>query len=163
MKTQALKPILATMTLSLFATNIQAEMSGILKKGVSQYEAERVCADEGMRLPTIQELALVAQHDHDACGILTPDEYQNFENTEDCKKRNYSFIKESDSQGNHFYFSYENYKAPAGELGSSLFWSSSAHSDSINAYFLNGFDGGIAFIDRSFDVDNLAVRCVRSR
>lgn len=134
--------------------DVTPELTGILKTGVSQYKAERICADEGMRLPTARELALVAQS-LGAQGIS------------ETKKDGYYLVKGSDSAGNpdHFYFSYKGYKHPAGDLGSKWFWSSSVHPDfSSNAYLLVGDDGDIGNVYRSYDYHIVsAVRCVRSR
>ena len=133
--------------------DVTPELTGILKTGVSQYEAERICADEGMRLPTARELALVAQS-LGAQGIS------------ETKKDGYYLVKGSDSAGNpdHFYFSYEGYKRPAGDLGSRWFWSSSVHADySDYAYLLDGYNGDFYYDYRSYDYLNVAVHCVRSR
>jgi len=175
---------LGLMMLGLFATNVQAKevcntiedcqklkakvearlaellkdvtpkLTGILKTGVDQFEAEKICLDKGMRLPTARELALVSQ----SLGA------QGISKT---KKGGYYLVKGSDSAGNpdHFYFSNKGYKRPAGDLGNKWFWSSSVHPDaSDNAYGLNGLNGGIAYYYyRSYDYVYYAVRCVRSR
>jgi len=131
---------------------VTPELTGILT-GVSQYEAERICRNEGMRLPTARELALVAQ----SLGA---------EGISETKKNGYYLVKGSDSIGNpdHFYFSNKGYKRPAGELGNKWFWSSSVHPVYSNsAYRLNGNHGYIYDYNRSNYNYNYAVRCVRSR
>jgi len=133
--------------------DVTPELTGILKTGVSQHEAENICLDKGMRLPTARELALVAQS-LGAQGIS------------ETKKDGYYLVKGSDSVGNpdRFYFSYKGYKRPAGDLGNKWFWSSSVHPDVSNsAYTLYGVNGVIDFDERSYDVSSNAVRCVRSR
>lgn len=132
------------------------ELTGILQGGVSQYEAERICEDNGMRLPTARELALVAQ----SLGA---------EGISETKKEGYYLVRGSDSAGNPdlFYFSYKGYKRPAGDLGNKWVWSSSVDPDYSNlAFRLNGLNGEFDFYNRSADnyynIFN-AVRCVRSR
>lgn len=129
------------------------KLTGILKSSVSQYEAERICRDRNMRLPTARELALVVQYEHGAEGIS------------ETKKDEYRLIRGTDGAGNpdHFYFSNKGYKRPAGHLGNHWFWSSSVHPDgSNNTYKLDGYDGEIYDVSRTFTYFN-AVRCVQSR
>lgn len=131
--------------------DVTPKLTGILKSGVTQYEAESICRDKGMRLPTARELALVAQ----SLGA------QGISETE---KDGYYLVKGSDSAGNpdHFYFSYKGYSRPAGDLGRHVFWSSSVHPVySIYAYDLDGVFGGIEGVRRSHVSDDGAVRCMR--
>ena len=135
--------------------NVTPELTGILKTGVDQYEAEKICLDKGMRLPTARELALdaIARKALPSSAIS------------ETKKDGYYLVKGSDSVGSpdHFYFSYKDYKRPAGDLGNKWFWSSSVHPDDSDfAYVLNGIYGDVYYVDRSFDFNN-AVRCVQSR
>lgn len=129
-------------------------LTGILKTGVSQHEAERICRDRGMRLPTARELALIAQYDHGAEGIS------------ETEKDGYDLVRGSDSAGNpdHFYFSDKGHKRPVGDLGNTLFWSSSVHPDYPDyAFLLDGYDGGFYYNSSSYNSYFIAVRCVRSR
>ena len=136
--------------------DVTPELTGILKTGVDQYEAEKICLDKGMRLPTARELALdaIARKALPSSAIS------------ETKKDGYYLVKGSDSVGNpdHFYFSYKDYKRPAGDLGNKWFWSSSVHPYySDIAYRLYGNYGGIYNVNRSYDNYYNAVRCVQSR
>ena len=131
---------------------VTPELTGILT-GVSQYEAERICRNEGMRLPTARELALVAQ----SLGA---------EGISETRKDGYRLIRGTDSAGNpdNFYFSYKGYQRPAGDLGNKWFWSSSVHPYvSRDAYVLGGNNGDFGYGPRSYVYNFIAVRCVRSR
>lgn len=142
--------ILGFMILGLFATSVQAvDLTGILKTNVNRYEAEKICKDNGMRLPTARELAEVSQS-FGAEGISeTP-------------KEGYYLVNGSDSTGqpDRFYFSYKGYQRPSGDFGSYWFWSSSV-TDSYLAYKLNGFNGDLDYFIPGYDLH--AVRCVRLR
>jgi len=143
--------------------DVTPRLTGILKTEVSQDEAKSICEEEGkrlgdpgMRLPTARELALdaIARKALPSSAIS------------ETKKDGYSLVKGSDSVGNpdHFYFSYKDYKRPAGDLGNKWFWSSSVHPDySVYAYVINGVNGVIDYVSRSYDYDYGAVRCVQSR
>lgn len=160
MKTRTLT--LGVMMLGLFATSVQAEtknlkdvipeLTGILKTGVSQYEAERICQDEDMRLPTARELALDA----------IKREVLPLSAISETKKDGYDLVEGSDSAGNpdYFYFSYKGYERPTGKLGGNWVWSSSVHpDDSDDAYRFDNFDGVIDEDYRELHISN-AVRCV---
>ena len=139
-----------------FLKDVTPDMTDILKTGVDQFEAEKLCLDKGMRLPTARELALdaIARKALPSSAIS------------ETKKDGYYLVKGTDSAGNpdHFYFSPKGYKRPAGDLGNKWFWSSSVHpDDSLDAYVLNGFNGYIYYGDRSDDYYVYAVRCVQSR
>lgn len=133
---------------------VTPKLTGILKTGVSQYEAKRICQDMGMRLPTARELALVSQN-LGAQGI-----------SETQKDRHYYLVKGSDSAGNpdHFYFSFKGYNPPAGDLGTYTFWTSSVHPTFFHsAYLLDASVGVIESIPRGDDFSSEAVRCVKVR
>ena len=136
--------------------DVTPRLTGILKAGVSQHEAEDICRDKGMRLPTARELALdaIARKALPSSAIS------------ETEKDGYSLVKGSDSEGNpdHFYFSNKGYQPPAGDLGNKWFWSSSVLPDySVYAYVINGVNGVIDYVSRSYDYDYGAVRCVQSR
>ncbi len=154
--------ILASLAFCIFGLNAHAhedvtpELTGILKTEVTQHEAEDVCRDRGMRLPTARELALVSQ----SLGA---------EGISETKKDGYYLVKGKDRTGNpdHFYFSEKGYKRPAGELGDCWFWSSSVFEVFSGwKYMLNGYSGGFHIVmDTSYGNGDspYAVRCVRSR
>ncbi|HAZ13384.1 MAG: hypothetical protein A2X86_14830 [Bdellovibrionales bacterium GWA2_49_15] len=130
------------------------KLTGILKTRVTQYQADRICKDKGMRLPTARELVQVAQIENGAEGVS------------ETKRDGYYLVKGSDSAGNpdHFYFSPKGYKRPSRDLGEYWFWSSSVRpDDSDYAYVLGGGVGLIDYLSRSNAYSYNAVRCVRSR
>ena len=132
------------------AKKVTPRLTGILKTGVSQYEAKKICQDKGMRLPTARELALVSQ------GL-------GAQGISETQKDGYYLVKGSDSAGNpdHFYFSFKGYNAPAEDLGYYTFWTSSIHPTfSHSAFLLDASVGVIEPISRGDDFSSEAVRCV---
>lgn len=139
--------------LVLLLSNMTPELTGILKTGVTSLRrAKEICEDEGMRLPTARELALIAQ------GL-------GAEGISETRKDGNRLIRGTDSAGSpdDFYFSNSGYKRPAGDLGNWWFWSLSVHpDDSFNVFILNGFNGDIDTVNRSYDNFINAVRCVQT-
>ncbi len=137
--------------------SVTPELTGILQKKVNQYDAEKICLEMGLRLPTARELGLVSQN-LGAQGIS------------DTPKEGYHRVKVSDSQGNndYFFYSYKGYQRPIGDLGSYWFWSSSTNPyphNSNKVWVLNGYDGSLSsfYFPRSLYHEDSAVRCVLSR
>ena len=147
----------AEMQLAKLTKNLAPNLSDIAKDEegnvlhLNQLDAEKYCKEQGMRLPTIRELALYAQS-LEAAGIS------------ETKKEELYLVKGSDAAGNsdHFYFSHKGYKRPKGDLGKYWFWSSSVHPDyTFSAYVLNGNNGDVGLDVSSYINDFNAVRCVR--
>lgn len=127
--------------------DVTPELTEILETNVSWFKAKEICQDEGMRLPTPRELALVSQR-LGAQGIS------------ETQKDGYELIKAKDSEGNldYFYFNSKGYNRPATVHGHYFIWSSTVHS--IYAYSLDGVYGNIynSVLNNTLAT---AVRCVR--
>jgi len=153
--------------------NVTPELTGILKKGVTQYEAESVCRDKGMHLPTARELALVAQS-MGAKGIRetshpdksTADPVVKAEISEMHEADYHVVYKWNDDNKEvvYFYFNQQGYNPPD-DLKNYLFWSSSVRSNFLDdAYGLN--DENLFLFDyyyRRWPHNDTAVRCVQSQ
>jgi hypothetical protein len=138
---------------------------------MNQYDAERTCREQGTRLPTARELAVYSQslgargiRETAHPGVVTSDTTVRAE-IEKMDRDGYYPIYVANRSGQRavdFYFNHWGYQRPPGGLGNLWFWSSSAHPfDSDYAYYLDGYDGGIAYVNRSYDDDYGAVSCVR--
>lgn len=116
---------------------------------MTQYQATEYCASQGQRLPSIRELAQLAQSLGNAGISETPSDgyYQ-------VNARN------SDGKTDSFYYSNAGYLRPTGEWHRG-FWSSSVDPDNYRwAFFLDGKNGGIYRISSGHPY--FAVRCARS-
>lgn len=123
------------------------EFMSIFQTDVSQYEAEKVCLELEMSLPTARELAWISM----AFGA---------EGISETKKEGYELVKGTDRAGNLdlFYFSNKGYDSS--ELEAYWIWSSSIHPDySIGAYGLDGHSGDI-YDDNRSNTYGTAVLCV---
>jgi hypothetical protein len=122
---------------------------------MSQAGAIKACADQGMRLPTIRELAKMSQA-MGARGILETNEVKEGE-----VPAGFYLVSAIDPNGQKdtFYFNYFGYVRPAGDLGNNWFWSSSAVSGSSDGgYVLRGDVGDAGYDGRDYYVS--AVLCV---
>ena len=134
---------------TLFVFSARADVldrDGILRnddgtiRRMSQVKALRACP-EGTHLPTIREMA-AAGHGLGARGLLEPEEAKAANYPEGYAK--IDSINANDNE-DEFYFNYNGYKTPAGDLGKNWFWTSSrvvsGHQDydeSKKAYYVNG-------------------------
>lgn len=143
--------------LKVLLSYVTPELTEILKTGVSQRQAEEICENKGMRLPTARELARLAQG-RGAEGISTTR-----------KAAHYNLIKGSDIGGHpdYFFFSSKGHESPAGDLGSKSLWSSSTLTSSVSGFKLDALslnsNGSLvrAYRDNGHEIH--AVRCVESR
>jgi hypothetical protein len=138
---------------------------------MNQYDAERTCREQGTRLPTARELAVYSQslgargiRETAHPGVVTWDTTVRAE-IEQMDRDGYYPIYVANSSGQRavdFYFNYSGYQRPAGDLGNLWFWSSSVRPVASNyADVLNGSNGYVDYVNRSYGNDNFAVRCVR--
>jgi hypothetical protein len=131
-------------------------------------DAVKYCEKDGKRLPTVREQALLSQSmgskglkETTFADIKTSDAKVSAEITQMNKDGYYAFYKKNQAGETvvDFYFNYNGYKKPTGDLGENYFWSSSVHPVySSYAYELFGCGGYIYY-----GYDYGAVRCVRSR
>lgn len=127
-------------------------------KLVRQFDGDRLCRNQGNRLPTIRELALYAQ----SLGA---------EGISETPRPGFKLIEGADAIGraDNFYFSAKGYRPPAGELSEYYWWSSSPshvtdwHGDAVGAYVFDSKTGrlGVAqYLYMSYYIYE-AVRCLR--
>lgn len=133
----------------------------------TQEEAFELCQNNGMRLPSIRELAELAKK-KGAKGILgqiQAKEQDIAEGTIQIKAQN------SDGKKEQFYYSWEGYSSPRDwknlpPLGHHWFWSSSTCVNCIigtggnSIYVFDGWDGHI--YDKYADL-NLPISCVKQK
>jgi hypothetical protein len=134
---------------------VTSELTGILNTGLIHYEAERICKEKNMRLPTARELVLEAI----ARKVLPLDAIS------ETRQAGYRHIRGTDAEGNpdDFYLNDEGYQRPEGNLGRFWVWSSSLiPDDSLYAYIFGGYSGDVSRAVRSIYNSYSAVRCVRS-
>jgi len=121
---------------------------------MNQYEAMKACP-VGTHLPTIRELAEESQS-RGARGIL-----EVIQVNPDIVPAGYYKISAINPNGqkDEFYFNYEGYKDPTGDLGNNWFWSSS-----VNPYYSHvAFDlfGGYGYVyDNLRYYSDHAVLCI---
>lgn len=130
-------------------TDIARNADGSVRS-MNQYEANEYCLNQGLRLPTIRELALYAQS-REAHGIR--------ENAQE----GYYYIEALDASGkpDTFYFTNRGYLRPQGELGMAWFWSSSLHPRHTgHAFYMRGYDAALVHEMRTV-FGGGAVMCVR--
>lgn len=175
---------LGFMTLSLFATSVEAETKHChTLEDCRKLKTEEVEADLAVLLKdvtpeltgvlSIRGTQTYAKHFCEDKGMRLPTarefalvaESLGAEGISETRKDGYRLIRGQDSAGNpdYFYFSNHGYKRPAGALGNYWFWSSSVHPGNYfnnMAYLLNGYNGAIDYYVRS-DVYyvSFAVRC----
>lgn len=119
-------------------------------RSMNQYEAIEYCLSQGLRLPTIRELALYAQS-REAHGVR------------ESAREGYYLIESTNANGkpDSFYYTHRGYLQPKGDLGAVAFWSSSLHPRKTHqGYLLHGYDAVIFSEDRTV-FGGVAVRCVR--
>lgn len=152
------------------------EMTGILERRVTQYQAENICCAENegldqsscaemtseqkralaVRLPTIKELVL----DGIRRGAMpsTAIRHQN--------KLGYRLVTGMDEAGNpeEFYYSRMIFRPISGALGEYWVWSSSLlRRDLQDAYLFDGKNVAVDPASREYDGRRSAVRCVIPR
>jgi len=163
-KHSILSLVLLTFSHSAFAHSVP-QFDGIAK-GIdgkvllmSQYEAEKYCADKGNHLPSAREWAQFASG-LGAAGIVELDQW------EDRYWGTYYLIPAQNSEGiaDHFYYAWKGYRSPQGELGKRYFWSSSLFGEAPELGALD-FDGENGSIDNYLGFRSLsaAVCCVKGR
>lgn len=152
----------------LFATGSGAYASTVDQNGIvrdadghvltmSQKQAIKACAENGMHLPTIRELAKLSQS-MGAKGILET----RVKDGSGEKPEGFHLVSSINPDGkkDEFYFSRSGYVAPKGDLGNNFFWSSSV--DSRVPKYGNGLNGANGADVINFGADpnfNFAVRC----
>ena len=120
---------------------------------MNQADAIKDCSQHGMHLPSIHELAKIGQ-DLGAKGILELSQVESGKVPDGYYKIS---AVNPDGTKEEFYFNYDGYKRPEGDLGNNWFWSSSVNSDySFSGYYLYG-NSGYVYHYRSY---YNAARCV---
>ncbi len=125
---------------------------------MNQEKAIEACADQNMHLPTIRELAQIAQA-MGAKGILELSEVKGGK-----VPANFYLMRSVNLNGqiDRFYFNSNGYIRPAGIWGKHSFWSSSVQEgNTIHGGY--GFNGGIGAIYTTYIGNNAAVRCLSNR
>ncbi|MBN21254.1 MAG: hypothetical protein CL678_08190 [Bdellovibrionaceae bacterium] len=143
--------------LVFFSGNLNAEpvnnklpdLTDLIKTKVDYYEAEKICEDRGMRLPTAREMALLFQTRGAEISETEQDGFYP--------------VDGRDVIGNpdFFYFSWKEYKRPEDKLEQHTFWTSSIRPElHTAAYTFNGYLGDVMDEPRARRVFT-SVRCVR--
>jgi hypothetical protein len=158
---------------SLFAIGYMAQADSVDRDGIirdpqgkirviSQTEAIEVCASFGMHLPSLRELIRLSPSiiiiDGYDMRPMAPSAYISLVSRVPGEKMDW------------FYYNFENYERPTGDLGSHSFWSSSNFPypfDSIDPFEAGisdigiGFDGVTGDVVYGYrDIPWLAARCV---
>jgi hypothetical protein len=144
-----------------FATCAFASSSDVLKNAdgsvriMNQYDALRACP-VGSHLPTIRELAMES-HTLGAGGILEIDPALP-------NQAPVGYVKiaalNADGKTDQFYFSWDGYRTPDGDLGDGWVWSSSLVTDQSSDAFVSSLHYGGIFSSGRDDANYyFAVRC----
>ena len=157
--------VVSCFTLSLSAFASKLDKDGILRKSdgslqlMSHDDATDACPD-GTHLPNVRELAKIAQ-ELGAKGILETSDIKD-----GVVPEGYTKIcgKSGDRDEDEFYYNYNGYKRPAGDLGKNWFWSSSrvGCEGTSGAFNLNGEFGFIMSDDTNeSQFYYTAIRCIK--
>jgi hypothetical protein len=131
--------------------------SGKTLNGINQCQADYACKQLGARLPTARELAIEGRKHGAEMVELSPDSPAP-------KDFYLVIVVNPNGKKDQFYYRYENYAIPAGDLGNYWMWSSSVHPyyDDVYPFFLVGYSGRFDSLARDWAYNVSAARCVSS-
>jgi hypothetical protein len=127
-------------------------LTEVLKKNVSQANAQNICANLGHRLPTVREFAMIAQ-------------LQGAQGISQTYKPGYTFINGLYNEGapDPFFYSHRGYRPTSSDLAFNFYWTSSIHpNDPRYSYSYFAESGEFIFEQRNNSL-NMAVRCVQTK
>jgi hypothetical protein len=107
--------IALTLLLSL-AAHAMPNFTAASPSRMTQYQAEAYCQDQGARLASTRDFALFSQA-HGALGLVEVEDA--------VLPMPAGYYKVESQNQKPFYFNHQGYVAPAGDLGSKTFWTSS--------------------------------------